>query len=173
MSLVSYKYRLEPTPEQEVLLNKHFGCVRFLYNHWLAERMTAYQNEGKTLNYYDNATSLPELKKIYPWLKEPSSQPEQFSARCLQNGYDNFFRKCKQNIKGKKGFPRFKKKHGKQSFRVQQNIKVIDNKVSFPKLKEGIRILLHRPLEGTIEFATVSKYLRKSFLQSSRRNRRF
>lgn len=157
MTLVSYKYRLEPTPEQEVLLNKHFGCVRFLYNRWLAERMTAYQSEGKTLNYYDNATSLPELKKELPWLKEPSSQPLQYSARCLQNGYDNFFRKCKQNIKGKKGFPRFKKKHGKQSFRVQQNIKVIEDKVSFPKFKEGIRILLHRPLEGEIEFATVSK----------------
>lgn len=157
MSLVSYKYRIEPTSEQEVLLNKHFGCVRFLYNYWLAERINAYHNEGKTLNYYDNATSLPELKKTYPWLKEPSSQPEQFAARCLQNGYDNFFRKIKQNIKGKKGFPRFKKKHGKQSFRVQQNIKVIGDKVSFPKFKEGIPIILHRPLEGTIEFATVSK----------------
>ena len=161
MTLYSYKYRLNPTPEQEILLAKHFGCVRFLYNNFLAQRIKVYKEEKKTLNYYDNATSLPELKKTYEWLKETGSQALQYSAKALQNGYNNFFRKVKLKKqgkhKGKCGFPRFKKKHGKQSFKVLQNIKVEGNKVSFPKFKEGIEVFLHRSLEGNIEFATISK----------------
>ena len=157
MTLCSYKYRLMPTEEQQVLLAKHFGCVRFLYNHFLETRINAYKGENKTLNYYDNATSIPELKKTYEWLKEAGSQALQYSARALQNAYDNFFNNIKKQKKGKKGFPRFKKKHGKQSFKVLQNIHVIDGKLSIPKFKQGIPIILHRPLEGEIEFATISK----------------
>ena len=158
--LYSYKYALIPTEEQQVLLHKHFGCVRFLYNLFLERRINKYQEAGETLNYYDDATSIPELKKIYEWLKEPGSQALQYAPRALQNGYDNFFRKVKLKAqgkhKGKCGFPRFKKKHGKQSFKVLQNIKVMDGKLSIPKFKEGIPIVLHRPMEGEIEFATVS-----------------
>jgi putative transposase len=131
--------------------------VRFLYNHFLEQRIQAYTTNQQTLNYYDNATSIPELKQTYEWLKEVGSQALQYAARALQNAYDNFFRKCKQQVSGKKGFPRFKNKHSKQSFKVLQNIKVENDKVSFPKFKEGIPIILHRPLEGEIEFATISK----------------
>ena len=101
MTLYSYKYRLNPTPEQEILLAKHFGCVRFLYNNFLAQRIKVYKEEKKTLNYYDNATSLPELKKTYEWLKETGSQALQYSAKALQNGYNNFFRKVKLKKQGK------------------------------------------------------------------------
>jgi putative transposase len=59
--------------------------------------------------------------------------------------------------KGKCGFPRFKKKHKKQSFRIPQNVKVENDKLVIPKFKDGIPIVLHRPLEGEIEFATISK----------------
>lgn len=159
--LYSYKYRLNPTPEQEVLLTKHFGCVRFLYNLFLEQRIAAYKDKKETLNYYDNAVDIPRLKKTYEWLNEPGSQALQYAPRALQNGYDNFFRKVKLKKagkhKGKCGFPRFKKKHGKQSFKVLQNIHIIDDKLSIPKFKEGIPIILHRPLEGEIKFATVSK----------------
>jgi len=157
MTLCSYKYRLIPTEEQQVLLAKHFGCVRFLYNHFLETRINAYKSENKSLNYYDNATSIPQLKQTCEWLKEAGSQALQYSARALQNAYDNFFNNIKKQKKGKKGFPRFKKKHGKQSFKVLQNIRVIDGKLSIPKFKQGIPIILHRPLEGEIEFATISK----------------
>ena len=157
----TYKYRLHPTEKQQTSLAKHFGCARFCFNQFLRNRIDAYKNEHKSLNYYDNANSLPELKKIYPWLKESLSQSLQYAGRCVQNGFDNFFEKCKLKkqgkFKGKCGFPRFKKRHGKQSFRVPQNVKVIDDKLVIPKFLEGIPIILHRPLEGEIEFATISK----------------
>ena len=157
----TYKYRLHPTEKQQTSLAKHFGCARFCFNQFLRNRIKCYKNEHKSLNYYDNANSLPELKKIYPWLKESLSQSLQYAGRCVQNGFDNFFEKCRLKkqgkFKGKCGFPRFKKRHGKQSFRVPQNVKVIDDKLVIPKFLEGIPIILHRPLEGEIEFATISK----------------
>jgi putative transposase len=157
----TYKYRLYPTERQQILLAKHFGHTRFLYNEFLRNRIDAYKSEHKSLNFYDNTKSIPELKKTYEWLKEVGSQSLQYAARCLQNGFDNFFEKCKLKKqgkwKGKCGFPKFKKKHKKQSFRVPQDVKIKDNKLSIAKFREGIPIVLHRPLEGEIEFATISK----------------
>jgi putative transposase len=157
VSLYSCKYRLKPTPEQEVLLNKHFGCVRYIYNHFLRQRIDLYEQDNETQNYYDNATQIPSLKKELPWLKEIGSQALQYAVKQLQTGYDNFFRKVKQKTKGKKGFPKFKGKFGKQSFKVMQNVKIIDGKLVIPKFLKGINIVQHRELEGEIKFATVSK----------------
>lgn len=155
--LYSYKFRLNPTSQQEVLLNKHFGCVRYLYNHFLNQRTTKYKESNKTQNYYDNTTEIPKLKKELPWLKEVGSQALQYAVKQLQNGYDNFFRKVKQKVKGKKGFPRYKSKHGKQSFKVMQNVRLIEGKLVIPKFLDGIPIIQHREVEGEIKFATVSK----------------
>src|SRR5690606_27447539 len=149
--------RLDPTPKQQVLLNKHFGCVRYLYNHFLTQRTTAYKESNETQNYYDNAVEIPKLKKELPWLKEVGSQALQYAVKQLQNGYDNFFRKCKQKVKGKKGFPRYKSKHGKQSFKVMQNVRLVEGKLVIPKFIDGISLIQHRELEGKIKFATVSK----------------
>ncbi len=154
--LYSYKFRLQPTTQQEVLLNKHFGCVRYLYNHFLNQRTTAYKEHQETQNYYDNSVEIPKLKKELPWLKEVGSQSLQYAVKQLQNGYDNFFRKCKQKVKGKKGFPRFKKRHGKQSFKVMQNVRLIEDKLVIPKFLDGIAIVQHRELEGEIKFSTIS-----------------
>lgn len=155
--LYSYKFRLQPTTQQEVLLNKHFGCVRYLYNHFLNQRTAKYKENQETQNYYDNATEIPKLKKELPWLKEVGSQSLQYAVKQLQNGYDNFFRKCKQKVKGKKGFPRYKSKHGKQSFKVMQNVRLIEGKLVIPKFLDGIPIIQHREVEGEIQFATISK----------------
>ena len=155
--LYSYKFRLYPTKQQEVLLNKHFGCGRFVYNHFLDKRIQEYKNNKKSLNYYDNAKELPNLKKQNLWLKEVGSQSLQASIECLQTAYDNFFRKVKQKSKGKKGFPRFKRRHDKQSFRVKQNIKIKDNKLCFPKFLSGINFVQDREFEGEIKFATISR----------------
>lgn len=155
--LYSYKFRLKPTSTQEVLLNKHFGCVRWVYNHFLNERIEEYKTNKRSLKRSDNEKELPTLKQEYIWLKEVGSQALQYSVECLQNGYDNFFRKCKQKVKGKNGFPRYKKRHGKQSFKVKQNIHLVEGKLVFPKFLEGISVVQHREVEGNIQFATVSK----------------
>lgn len=155
--LYSYKLRLKPTAQQEVLLAKHFGCGRFVFNHFLDKRIEEYKTNNKSLKRSDNEKELPKLKQEFPWLKEVGSQSLQYAVECLQRAYDNFFRKVKQKVKSKKGFPRFKKRHAKQSFRVKQNIYIIDGKLVMPKFLEGISVIEHRKVEGEIQFATISK----------------
>ena len=45
MANYTYKYRIYPNETQQVLLNKHFGCVRFIYNHFLNQRVDAYMQD--------------------------------------------------------------------------------------------------------------------------------
>jgi putative transposase len=92
--LKSYKYKLKPNEEQIVLLNKHFGSIRFTYNYFLNERKIEYETNKNTINYYDNAKSLTELKKQeeYSWLNEINSQSLQDSLKNFETSYKNFFK---------------------------------------------------------------------------------
>jgi putative transposase len=150
--LRTYKYKLKPNNEQIVLLNKHFGSIRFVYNHFLNERKTEYETNKNTINYYDNAKSLTELKKEedYSWLKEINSQSLQDSLKNLETAYKNFF-------KFNKGFPRFKSKHSKNSFTVPQSVKLTKNKLTIPKFKEPIKVIIDRTFNGIIKQCTISK----------------
>lgn len=61
--LKTYKYRMYPNKEQQQMLAKYFGSVRFVYNHFLAERKRQYEENGKSDNYYAQARTLTKLKK--------------------------------------------------------------------------------------------------------------
>jgi putative transposase len=150
--LKAYKYKLLPDDEQKCLLNKHFGSIRFIYNYFLNERKNEYETNKNTLNYYDNAKALTELKKHddYNWLKEINSQSLQYSLKSLDGAYQNFF-------KYKKGFPRFKSKKHKNSFAVPQSVDVINDELHIPKFKNGIKFIKHRSFHGTIKSCTISK----------------
>jgi len=134
------------------LLSKHFGACRFVFNKFLHERKEKYLNKKTSLNYYDNARTLTDLKKEedFDWLKEINSQSLQSAIRNLDSAYKNFFNK--QNK-----FPRFKSKYNKQSFKIPQNALINEGKLVIPKFKEGIKINLHREIEGEILFATITK----------------
>ena len=150
--LRTYKYKLKPNDEQIVLLNKHFGSIRFVYNRFLNERKTEYETNKNSINYYDNAKSLTELKKDdnYSWLKDINSQSLQDSLKNLETAYKNFF-------KFNKGFPRFKSKHRKNSFTVPQSVKLNKNELSIPKFKEPIKVIIDRTFNGIIKQCTISK----------------
>jgi len=150
--LKSYKYKLNPNEDQKVLLNKHFGSIRFIYNFFLNERKREYETNKNTINYYDNAKSLTGLKQQedYSWLNEINSQSLQDSLKNLETSYKNFFR-------FKKGFPKFKSKHSKNSFTVPQFVKIKNGKLKIPKFKEPIDVILHRTFSGTIKQCTISK----------------
>lgn len=136
---------------QKELLEKHFGCSRFIYNHFLKEKQDHYLNNGKTLNYNQCAGGVIAMKKgDYRWLKEVNSQILQQALMNLETAYGNFFRK-------KSKFPSFKKKSNHQSFRVPQHISLKNDRIHIPKFKDGIPIVLHRKLEGEIKSVTISK----------------
>lgn len=146
----SYKYRIHPTKDQEIFLDKHFGCSRFVFNFFLNERKEEYLNNRNSLSYYDNAKSLTELKDKLIWLKEVNSQSLQSALRNLDIAYNRFFKKISK-------LPRFKNKNDKQSFHIPQFLDIKNNKLSIPKFKKGIEIVIHRPMEGKILNGTITK----------------
>lgn len=151
----AFRFRIYPTQAQERELAKQFGASRFVYNHFLRQRIDFYATHkgGKKqgLNYFDTSRRLTELKKQpeFKWLKESNAQSLQQSLRHLDKAYNNFF-----NKRGK--FPKFKSKRARQSFSVPQDFALNTKRLHLPKLGE-IKIVPHRPIEGTIKSITVSK----------------
>lgn len=150
--LKAFKYRLYPNEAQKVLLNKHIGASRFIFNLALETKTTAYAGSGVNLSCFDLIKQIPELKKECEWLKEVNSQSLQAPIRNLDNAFTRFF-------KGQGNFPEYKSKwKGKQSFHIPQNVKVEDGRLVIPKFKKkGIKIKLHRLLQGEIKSATISR----------------
>lgn len=149
----AFKFRLVPTKEQEVLLAKHFGCVRFIYNHFLSEKQKHYLDNKTTLNFNQCAGHLVAKKKEegFEWLKEVNSQVLISTLMNLETAYGNFFRK-------KSKFPRFKSKKNKNSFQIPQHVSLKEkNVVQIPKFKEGLMFIKHRELKGDIKSATISQ----------------
>jgi putative transposase len=150
--LRAFKYRISPTDEQKLLLDKHFGCVRFLYNLALETKQTAYAGNKISLSYSDLSAQLTDLKKDCEWLREVNSQSLQMALRNLDNSFQNFF-------KGRASYPNFKRKNNKQSFQIPQNVKVDFKKgcIVLPKFNLPIKAILHRKFEGEIKTVTISK----------------
>ena len=148
--LKAFRHRLYPTPEQSVLLNKHIGSSRFVYNLALETKQMAWAGNRVNLNCFDLIKQLPDLKKECEWLKEINSQSLQQPIRNLDNAFTRFF-------KGQGNFPKFKKKSNGGSFNIPQNVYLENGKLIIPKFKKGIDIVLHRPIKGEIRQATISK----------------
>lgn len=148
--LKAYKYRIYPGHEQQQYLAKVFGCVRFIFNKMLADKIEHYKQTGKMLG-----NTPAQYKREFEWLKEVDSLALANAQLNLDKAYKNFFR-------GKDvGFPKFKsKKMNNNSFTTNnQNgtIAIEDGYIKIPKLKTRIRIKLHRPCAGLIKSCTVSK----------------
>ncbi len=148
--LKAFRYRISPTEEQKVLLNKHICSVRFLYNIALETKQIAYASKQVNLSRYDLQRQLKDLKNECEWLKEVNSQSLQVALMNLDAAYLRFF-------KGQNSFPTFKKKSNGGSFNIPQNVFLEDGKLVIPKFKKGIDIVLHRPIKGEIRQATISR----------------
>ena len=148
MNIISYKFRLYPTKEQEQYFAKCFGSTRFLWNKMLENRINYYKENGESL--YDTPTS---YKKTYTFLGEIDSLALCNVQLDLNKAYKSFF---KSNF----GFPKFKSKRvHKDSYttnNVNNSIRIEGNKIKLPKIG-WIKIKVHRKLEGTIKNATISK----------------
>lgn len=150
------KYRIKPNKAQEQLLQQTFGCVRLVYNHYLGDRKAAYDNNGTSLNYYDNANDLKRLKNELPFLKDVDSISLQQCLRHLDTAYKNFFRDKKV------GFPRFKsKKNNHKSYStvcVNENISIESKHIKLPKIGK-VKMVCHRPVpdDWKLKSVTVSQ----------------
>ena len=99
----AYKFRIYPNKTQEILIQKTFGCVRFVYNYFLDKRITAYKEDKVTLTFNKCSKELTKLKQELIWLKEPDKDALQKSLKDLDMAYQKFF-------KEHSGYPKFKSK---------------------------------------------------------------
>ena len=155
----AYKFRLYPNKIQEDLIQRTFGCVRYVYNYFLVKRKEVYEKTGKAQSRFQQDKSLTTLKQNLDWLKEPDKCSLQNALKDLDTAYKNFFRRVKQGEK-QCGYPKFKRKHDNhKSYRTNytnNNIKVLDGFIQLPKLGL-IKCRIHRKVLGRILSATVSQ----------------
>ena len=169
--LKGFQYRIYPNKEQRTLINKTFGCCRFVYNFALAkqrkEEATWYTvnemvqqgyfvSNNYSTNFFSGTTAktwLPELKKHNEWLKEVDSVSLKASLEDLADAYDRYYKK--QNDK-----PRFKSKNNPvKSYTTKSingNIQLTHNKIKLPKLG-FVRCKKSREIKGIIKRATITK----------------
>ena len=125
----SFKVRIYPNEEQRVLIDKTFGCVRYIYNFMLNLKQILYKKFNITLSYNHISKILTELKRNKLWLRDVDKWSLQNALKDLDKAYQKFF-------KGN-GFPKFKsKKRDKLSYRTSSNIHLdIDTRmIKIPKV---------------------------------------
>ena len=144
--LTAVKYRIYPNKNQSILINKTVGCARFVYNKILSD-------------FYDNdlITTPAYYKKDYPFLKEVDSLALANSQMNLKQAFRNY-----KNNKDHFDKPKFKKKsRSKLSYKTNnqkgKTIRIENSKLYLPKFKSGIKIVLHRQIEGLIRSVTIEQ----------------
>lgn len=147
----SIKVRIYPNSNQVKKINNTFGSVRFVYNQALVLKIKRYKEfkENVPINEISKMVTFWKNTEERSWLKESNAQGLQQALRHLDTAYKRFFKK-------QGGFPKFKKKHDKQTYSVVGNVSIVDNKIRFPKLGilncRGLR-----KFNGKIKTATISK----------------
>ena len=140
--------RIYPNKTQRELIIKTFGCVRYVYNHFLAERQSLWK-EKKTTTRFKQDKELTQLKKETDWLREPDKCALQNAVKNLDRAYENFFKK-------RGGYPNFKdKRNNRQSYETSR-AKVEGNRVFLPKLG-WVKSKVSKEIDGRIIGATVKR----------------
>lgn len=167
----AYKLRIYPTDSQRELIEKTFGCTRYIYNNFLAERKNKYEESKTKVHVYEQLKELTDLKREKEWLREIDSCALQACVYNLDDAFQKFF-------KGN-GYPRFRAKGVHESFRTNNTLSTYKNKkyetiridfnkriITLPKLKEvkfrGYRTT--KEIIGKIKSATISKDANKYFV---------
>ncbi len=166
-----YKTELDLNNEQRTACLKHAGVARFAYNWGLARSQEASRTTGKRPPAIDLHKDLNRLKQTdYPWMYEVSKCAPQEALRDLDTAYKNFYRratrKTQGKLRGKVGFPTFKKRSkGIGSFRLTGAIKVFENSVQLPRIGK-VRVHEHGyiPTDAKVLSATVSEQAGRWFV---------
>ena len=148
----AYKFRIYPNEEQRILFAKTFGCVRFIYNKMLEDKIEYYNQTKEKLN-----NTPAQYKTEFEWLKEADSLALSNAQMNLQKAYNNFFSNPK-----KYGFPKFKSKHRSQKSYTTNNqkgsVKIENGYIQLPKTGL-VKIKQHRniPDDYKIKSVTISQ----------------
>ena len=149
MANKAYKFRIYPTDEQKVLFAKTFGCVRFIYNKMLSDKIEHYKLTGEMLK-----NTPAQYKTEFTWLKEVDSLALANAQLDLQKAYNNFFTDPKNF-----GFPKFKSRHrSRNSYTtnlVKTNISLKDGFLKLPKVGL-VKVKQHRNIPENYKLKSVT-----------------
>lgn len=150
----AFKMRIYPTEEQKTLIDKSFGCSRYIYNYFLDFKQREYKKYKNKYSYSATSKLLTSFKKELTWLKEVDKCALQNALKDLDYAYKRFFKGA--------GHPKFKSKHSsKMSYRSNfsnNNIELLEGSIKLPKFgKIKIKDKAYRPKDGRILNVTVSK----------------
>jgi putative transposase len=183
--IVAYQYKLRPTKQQTIEIDRWLSMLCAQYNYLLADRFDWWERNRSPVNacplvchlpelrdnpdYYSQKKTLPLLKKTHPWYSEIYSQVLQDVVKRVKVTFDRFL---KGDSNGKRsGRPRFKQRSRYRTFLYPQ-VKsdcLQDNLISLPmfgatfageaspaKLACKVKLILHRPIPDGFKIKTVS-----------------
>ena len=154
----NFKVKIYLTEEQQALVEKSFGCRRYVYNFMLNLKQKLYNFYKINLTYNNMSKILTELKRQKPWLCEVDKCALQNSIKDLDFSYQRFFNGS--------GYPKFKSRRDKNSYRTSCNL-VLDQdnkmiripKVGWIKFKDKYKFNgLKKIINITISKSSSGKY---------------
>ena len=149
--LKTYKFRLYPNKEQQTLLSKTFGCVRFFWNIQVA----MFNSFDKNTNPKPNFKSSTLVRKEFDWMQEVSASSIQQKEIDFKQFKNQFFSKTRKSLINR---PAFKKKNNRQSYRLpNQKFTLKEGKLRLEKIG-WLKVISDReiPLNGKFMSVTVS-----------------
>lgn len=151
----TFQYRLYPTKKQTKSLQATKDACRWVYNKTLEVRKNSWEEQKKSLSYFDTNKLLMQWKKENPFLKDAFSQCLQESQKRVDLAFKAFFRRVKQG--DKPGYPRFKGRDRYNSFTFPQyNFKIVDDRINLSRAG-SIKMRKSRELEGKIKTLTIRR----------------
>ncbi len=153
----TFKYKLQPTAEQEGAMEFILRRCRELYNAGLQERRDAWQQCGVSITAASQSAQLPAIKEVRPEYRDIHSQVLQDVLTRLDRAFQAFFRRVQQGETA--GYPRFQAANRYNSFTYKQfgNGATLDNGFLVLSKIGRIAVRWSRPLVGTPKTVTISR----------------
>ena len=112
----TYKYRIVPSEELAIKIDKYLDACRWVYNWGLARNIEHYQTTGKHLTAFDLSRELTQIRNREP-LVGIGRRPLEKALVRLDKAYRKFFREHK-------GFPKFRSRFYDQSMTIDVGLKM-------------------------------------------------
>jgi putative transposase len=155
----TYKYKLNPTPEQGLVLDRTLMLCRHVYNAALGERREAWRMRGISVTYYQQKAELPGIKEAMPEYGEVNAQVLQDIVQRVDGAYQDFFRRIKNGETP--GYPRFHGRNRYTSFTYPQvgdhGGARLDNGYLVLSKIGRVAVRWSRPIAGTPKTVTISQ----------------
>lgn len=159
--LKAFKYRIYPIKTQESLLNKTFGCVRFIWNH----NVEIFNKYDKNLTSQEQPLTSTQLRNKFEWMKEVSASAIQQKENDLKSFKKNYFNKSRKKTLCR---PKFKTKNSNQSYRLpNQKFTLYNSSIRLEKV-DKVKLIMDRevPVGSKFMSVTISKNKSNQFYAS-------